>query len=223
VSSRRRSLLGLVASAAATACLGGAADAFVDPTCGGGVLVASAAGYSVAGTCNPIDPAVTPPVNGGGATSPTGAAIPGGTSTTVDPSGAGSAGPAPIEVDPAPVTLDAKGRVPVTVACPATAAAGCAGVITLSMPDLARPKQVVAARHGPSRPRVVGRSKPFQLAAGQQVVVPVSLERRGVRIFRRHGHRKLEVSVAVTTASGTTTVKSTITVKARRRPPTRRR
>jgi hypothetical protein len=227
MSSRRGPILALVASAAAAACLNGAAgsaEAYIDPACGGGVLVASLE-YSVSAMCNPVDPGVTPPATGGVTTSPTGTATPGRAPTTVDPSSPGTAGPVPIEVSTAPVTLDAEGRVPVTVACPAHAAGGCTGVITLSLPSPARAKRAVAARRGPPRRRVVGRSKPFQLAPGQQVVVPVSLARRGVRVVRHHGRgsAKLEVYVAVTTASGTTTVKSTITVKARqRRTPARR-
>ncbi len=127
--------------------------------------------------------------------------------------------PAPVPVSEAPVTMDAKGNVPVEVACPATAADGCVGRVTLSMPTAG----VAMARRSA---RVLGRSRRFKLAAGQSRVVPVRLSRRSARIIKTRGGKrrrvKLAVTVEVTTATGTEAVTSTITVTMRRSARPRR-
>ena len=118
----------------------------------------------------------------------------------------------------APV-VDALGRVPVEVGCPAGAEAGCDGVVTLTIPPASHSAKgkVSAARR-----RVVGRSKHFRLAAGENTVVPVTLLRRSARVFRRgHGRSrrqaKLVATVTIATAEGTKTFSRTISVKERRR------
>ena len=127
--------------------------------------------------------------------------------------------PAPVTVSETPVTMDAKGNVPVEVACPATAADGCVGRVTLSMPTAG----VAMARRSA---RVLGRSSRFKLAAGQSRVVPVRLSRRSARIIKTRGGTrrrvKLSVTVEVTTATGTEAVTSTITVTMRRSARPRR-
>ena len=127
--------------------------------------------------------------------------------------------PAAITVSEAPVTMDARGNVPVEVACPATAADGCVGQVTLSMPTAG----VAMARRSA---RVLGRSRRFKLAAGQSRVVPVRLSRRSARIIKTRGGKrrrvKLNVTVEVTTATGTEAVTSTITVTMRRSARPRR-
>ena len=126
-------------------------------------------------------------------------------------------------ISQAPVTLDARNRVPVEVTCPETSSGGCEGLITLSLPT--GNAKVVAARR---QRRIVGRSRRFRLAAGEKAVVPVALSRRGARAFRRRAPkktrraRKLVVTVAVRTKAGIKTVTSTITVKERRRQLPRR-
>jgi hypothetical protein len=134
--------------------------------------------------------------------------------------------PAPVAVSQTPVAVDRQGRVPVGLWCPANTPGGCEGVVTLSYPaGAAKAGHVMAARR---ERRVVGRSRRFRIAAGHKAAVPVKLSRRGVRIFKRrkHGHKRrtrLAVTVSLRTEAGVRTVRSTITVKARRRPPTARR
>jgi hypothetical protein len=137
-----------------------------------------------------------------------------------DPPAADEPDPAPVAVSSAPVTMDARGNVPVEVSCPATAADGCAGRVTLSLPHAG----VGAARRSA---RVLGRSRRFKLRAGATRVVPVRLSRRSARIIRTRGGKrrrvKLAVTVEVTTASETRAVTSTITVTLRRSARARRR
>jgi hypothetical protein len=127
------------------------------------------------------------------------------------------AGP-PVTISSAPVAIDAHGRVPVEVSCPATAADGCAGRVTVALP--AAPSALHSAKRAAAAAPVLGRSRKFKLAAGQTKVVPVRLDRRASRIIKRRGggrrRVKLVVTVEVTTSSGTQAATSTITVMLRR-------
>jgi hypothetical protein len=177
-------------------------------SCGTGTdAVTADAGDAVAADCFPdlpavVDPPVEPPVDEPPATDP----VP--------------EEDAPVAISQAPVTMDANGNVPVVVSCPATAADGCSGRVTLSLPA---PEVGIARRSA----RVLGRSRRFKLAAGATKVVPVRLSRRSSRIIRSRGGKrrrvKLAVTVAVRTAAGTETVTSTISVAMRRSARARRR
>lgn len=125
---------------------------------------------------------------------------------------------APMEISDAPVTVDAKGRVPIEVACPAEAPRGCAGRVTLALPPAAKPGHGVKAA---AAAQVLGRSRPFKVAAGKTKVVRVGLSRRSARIIKRRGGGKRRVKLAVTvevrSATGVQTTTSLIPVRLRRR------
>jgi hypothetical protein len=123
---------------------------------------------------------------------------------------------APMEISDAPVTVDAQGRVPIEVACPAESTSGCAGRVTLALPSAAKPGAKAAAKA-----QLLGRSRPFKVAAGKTKVVRVGLSRRSARIIKRRGRGrkrvKLAVTVEVRSATGTQAATSLIAVRLRRR------
>jgi hypothetical protein len=111
--------------------------------------------------------------------------------------------------------------VPIEVACPAAAVAGCDGTIALDLPAASAAGslgKVTAARRIKRR---ISKPKKFRIAAGSKAVVRVSLSRRGARKFRRaaHGRKSLKVlvTVAMRSEAGTHTATRTISVHAARR------
>ncbi|MEA2449345.1 MAG: hypothetical protein QOG63_1277 [Thermoleophilaceae bacterium] len=136
--------------------------------------------------------------------------------TPLVPEGELAAGP-PVTISSAAVAIDSKGRLPVEVSCPVAAASGCAGRVTVALPDA----RSGAAAKLASGANVLGQSRRFQLSAGQTKVVPVRLDRRAARIIKRRGggrrRVKLSVTVEVRSAGGTQSATRTITVKLRRR------
>jgi hypothetical protein len=116
--------------------------------------------------------------------------------------------------------VSSAGAVPVVVQCPVAAAAhGCVGTITLSR----APAGAAAARRTKARSR-----RHFKLAAGKRATVPVRLDRRTFRRFKRKRRAmKLNLRVAVSTSAGQAVKVTTITVHQRRtphrRPPRKRR
>ena len=125
-------------------------------------------------------------------------------------------------ISPAPVAVSGGNNVPVTLACPAAVASGCDGQVILALSGGDPAAKLVAARR--ERRTVIGKSGKFHIAAGHTTTVPVRLSRRGARILRTRGHShkvlKLEATVVMKTAAGTTSTTTTITVRAARRRPT---
>jgi hypothetical protein len=117
-----------------------------------------------------------------------------------------------------PVRLAAN-RLPVALTCPATVASGCEGSIELALASGTEAKGKVTASRRVKR--VISRPKRFRVKAGDKVVVPVALSRRGARQFRRvsRGRRTLKVLVTVAMHSdmGTQKTTRTIPVRAERR------
>ncbi len=107
--------------------------------------------------------------------------------------------------------------VPVTVSCPATAAGGCEGSVTLSIVDDGG--AVTAARR--AKRKMISKVKRFKIKAGKKIVVPVVLSRRGGRSVRRALRKRSSLKVLVTVAmrseAGTQTTSKTITVRSARR------
>ena len=128
--------------------------------------------------------------------------------------------PAP-SVSTEPVALTATNDVPVRIGCPELVAGGCEGEITIALAESRGRKKdrVVAARR--VRRNAVSRTRRFRIAAGEELVVPVTLSRRGGRTVRRSLRRKgsvqLAVTVAMRTEAGTQRTTRTITVRAARR------
>jgi hypothetical protein len=134
----------------------------------------------------------------------------------------GTLGVAPIAapvpaISAKPVALSTANRVPVEVACPASARTGCVGTIALSLAD--SDSSVGAARR--AKRRMVSKAKRFRIKAGHKAVVPVTLSRRGGRTVRRslraRGSLKLAVTVTLRTEAGTKTSTKKISIHAARR------
>lgn len=126
--------------------------------------------------------------------------------------------PLPV-ISTAPVTLGANNRIPVRVACPAAAASGCVGSIAIALVHAQKAGKVIAARR--VRRRAVSPRRHFRVAAGKEIVVPVTLSRRGSHAVRRalRGRRKLQLAVTVSMRSdaGVQQTTKTIVVRAERR------
>lgn len=106
--------------------------------------------------------------------------------------------------------VSAKGTVPVPVACPAVATAGCRGTIALTV--LKPTPGLTAAR----RRKVVRRRAAFKLAAGRHKTIKAPVSLRALRRRARHGRARVRMIVTVATPSGNAVSKATFTVRARR-------
>lgn len=95
------------------------------------------------------------------------------------------------------ITADSKGKVPVSVSCPPTQTAGCAGTVGLELPStkLARSAASVA----------------YDLRAGASTKVKVALTKKGLKLLKKR--KKLAVRVVVTPRSGAV-IKAKATLKA---------
>jgi hypothetical protein len=124
--------------------------------------------------------------------------------------------PAPA-ISTAPVTLTKANEVPIRVGCPAAAAGGCEGSITLSLVD----DSGAAKTARRAKRRLISKVKRFKIKAGKKIVVPVVLSRRGGRAVRRSLRKrnslKLVVTVAMRSEAGTHTISKKISVHSARR------
>jgi hypothetical protein len=165
---------------------------------------------------DPTDPPAPPPV----VTPPVDPEVPlpppptGGTGNVIE---------APIAaISPNPVPVSASGVAQVRLKCPATAFEGCAGDITIEALDTvgtSRSKlDVTAARRRPTRKTKLGRRR-YKIAAGEGKNVPVRLERRAWRKFKKRRRVKLQITVTMENATGTTTTTRTVYVK----PPAKKK
>ena len=183
-------------------------------TCAAGIdSVAADTGDTTSADCEAVDrgdAATTPEPNPGTPDVP-----------VIDPGLPVFAPPVPA-ISTAPVTLTAGNKVPVRVGCPAAAAAGCRGSVSLALVG-AESDKVSAARR--VKRRTISRTKRFRIAAGDKAVVPVVLSRRGGRYVRRRLTRRRKVRVAVTVTmrseAGTQRTTRTISVRGARRSGTK--
>ena len=137
----------------------------------------------------------------------------------------------------ATVKLSASGTVPLPLRCPRSAAAGCAGVLTIELvegahaaargkdPMDAHGKGRVKERTGGARPparrkgRVLGRKR-YSVSAGRTVTVQVRISRNGRRRLLRRRRLRCRASTALRAGDGTvTTIRRMITIEAPGRKP----
>ena len=97
-------------------------------------------------------------------------------------------------------TATPNGDVPIGVECPDEMTEGCQGVLWLEEPlSVAAGKQISAARRGP---RKFSRNKRYELNPGQRKTVPVRLDRRVHRKFKRKRSFKVAVVAQQKNATG---------------------
>jgi hypothetical protein len=111
------------------------------------------------------------------------------------------------------LAVDSRGRVALTISCPATATAGCVGAVNLRRPVSAR-RSAHSARRGRSTFPIGGQT--FTAGAGRKRRVTVRLSRVGRSLLHRRG--RLRVTVAVRTGSGAsarTTRRTALLVRSR--------
>jgi hypothetical protein len=119
----------------------------------------------------------------------------------------------------APVAVTQANLVPLKISCPAQAAGGCQGTVSLAV-DLGSASNKVAAARRTRRKKIVVRKKSFSIPAGKTVTVRVPLDRRAVRVFKGRGRTrrfKATVTIAMRTEAGTATSTRSVVVAARRR------
>jgi hypothetical protein len=135
--------------------------------------------------------------------------------------GGGNVIEAPIaSISPAPIAVTAAGVAPVRLKCPSEAFEGCGGTILIEALDTINVKDklaVQAARRRKTKTKL-GRRR-YKMAAGEAKTVPVRLDRRAWRKFKKKRRVKLQVTVTMENATGTTTTTRTVSVK----PPAKKK
>jgi len=167
---------------------------------------------TVAADCETVDRDTPPPV-----VDPPPPVIP------PPPTGNGSVVEPPVAaVSNAPAALTSGGVVVVKLACPSDAFEGCDGTVQidiLSGKKGATVKPGKSARLSESRRRKLPARRHFKIAAGKTAKVPVQLDRRAFRKFRRRRHLKAMVTVTMSNATGTTTSTHVVTLRRSFKPP----
>ena len=161
---------------------------------------------TVASDCENVDRSSAPADPTGGPAAPGAGAGAGGLPGTVLQAPA-------ITIATSQAVITASGSIAIKLACPKEVFEGCAGTITLEI-DLggASAKKLSMARR---RKLVKLASRRFKIAAGQSQTVVVHMSRRGKRFFAKHPRAKVNVTVAIKSATGVTTTTRRITIKRR--------
>jgi Ca2+-binding RTX toxin-like protein len=128
--------------------------------------------------------------------------------------GTGNVIEAPVAtISPAPVLVSSDGVAAVRLKCPSEAFEGCAGSILIEALDVAGSGKgkldVTAAR----RRKTKLASRRFKVAAGLGATIPVRLDRRAWRKFKNRKHVKVQITVTMENATGTTTNTRTVELK----------
>jgi Ca2+-binding RTX toxin-like protein len=112
-----------------------------------------------------------------------------------------------------PIAVSAAGVAPVRVKCPSEAFEGCAGTILMEVLDVAGKGKldVQSARRRKTKTKLASRR--FKVAAGQGKTVPVRLDRRVWRKFKKKKRVKVQITVTMENATGTTTNTQTIELR----------
>ena len=164
----------------------------------------------------PVDPVVVPPADPGTTVTPE-PEDPGiGTPTVFDPSSP-FVEPALSIVGTNP-ELSPQGVIPVTVSCDVNAVGWCEGTIWLEE-SADGSRKLVAARRGPRR---YG-AKKYKLKPGQRKSIPVRLDRRTAKRFKKKRALKLTVVAEQKDASGNTvTLRRSVRVVKKKKKPKKR-
>ena len=109
------------------------------------------------------------------------------------------------------VPVSASGVAAVRLKCPSEAFEGCQGSILIEALDAAgtRAKTLVSAR----RRRTKLATRRFKVAAGKGATIPVRLDRRNWRKFKKRKRVKVQITVTMENATGTTTNTRTVTLR----------
>jgi hypothetical protein len=155
----------------------------------------------------PVDPPVDPPVE-----QPVLPPAPtGGTGNVIEP---------PVATIPAsPVPVSADGVALVRIKCPREAFEGCAGSILMEALDATGKGKldVTSARRRPTPKKTKLANRRFKVAAGEGATIPVRLDRRAWRKFKKKKRVKVQITVTMQNSTGTTA--STRTVELKPQPP----
>ena len=160
-------------------------------------------GDSVAADCENVDAGTAPADPTGGPAGPGAGA--GGLSGTVLQAPA-------IAIATSQAVLTASGSIAIKLACPKEVFEGCDGTVTLEV-DLGGSS---AKKLSMARRRKLIKLAPrrhFKIAAGRSQTVVVHMSRRGKRFFAKHPRAKVNVTVAIKSATGVTTTTRKITIK----------
>ena len=109
------------------------------------------------------------------------------------------------------VPVSASGVASVRLKCPSEAFEGCQGSILIEALDApgAKSKTLVSARRRPTKLA----TRRFKVAAGKGATIPVRLDRRNWRKFRKRKRVKVQITVTMENATGTTTSTSTVSLR----------
>jgi hypothetical protein len=163
----------------------------------------------------PTEPAPAPPAPPAQVVDPILPPSPtGGTGNVIEPPVATIATSAPIVVNPA-------GVAPVRIKCPSEVFEGCAGTIVMEVLDVAGSGKLDVHSARRRKPKTRLASRRFKVAAGQGKTVPVRLDRRVWRKFKKKKRVKVQVTITMETAAGTTAATQTVTLKPQ--PPKRKK
>jgi hypothetical protein len=125
--------------------------------------------------------------------------------------------PPVVTIPSAPINVSDGGVAAVRVNCPREAFSGCEGSIDIE--ELAAAGTNAQAPLVPARRRKLA-SKRFKLAAGKSATIPVRMDRRSWRSFKKklRKRRKIKVQISVTMENATGTTTNTRIVTLRRQP-----
>jgi hemolysin type calcium-binding protein len=134
--------------------------------------------------------------------------------------GTGNVIEAPIAaISPQPVPVSASGVATVRLKCPAQAFEGCAGTITIEALDTVGTAKGKLDVQSARRRKTKLANRRYKMAAGEGKSIPVRLERRAWRKFKKRRRVKLQITVTMDNATGTTTNTRTVDVK----PPAKKK
>jgi hypothetical protein len=122
-----------------------------------------------------------------------------------------------------PAKVSGDGVVAVKLACPRDAFEGCAGTIEIKLltgkgkTQSAKPAsaRAIAFRRRPPRRRH------FKIAAGKTKTIRVSLNRRAYHKFKKRRHLKVQITVTMKNATGTTTTTHVVALRRTPKKPTK--
>jgi len=111
------------------------------------------------------------------------------------------------------VPVSADGVASVRLRCPTEAFDGCAGSILIEVLSVAGAGKGRLDVQSARRRKTRLANRRFKVAAGQGATIPVRLDRRAWRKFKKRKRVKVQITVTMQNSTGTTTNSRSVTLK----------